>query len=437
MSTIPQVVPKPPTGEIVTPEVLRGVSLNPIAFSGSLNPSTLWTQMVADSYAAFPLYRELLEKDDVVGSAFEVRRLRVLARDAQVQSADEKNEQAKLFADEAAAFLDTIPNWRALLEELLRTPAMGFVVAEVVWRINLDGSIGVEKIVGRPQELFSFGPPGQPQVGELLFSPFPGGTGQPVPERKFLVLTYGMENGNRKGSPVLRKVFWPSWFVRNALRLDLAYLEKPSGTIAVRYSQGASDDEQKKALAAAEAIFNEVAVAFPQGFEIVQELLATSRTREGKDYLDYIVLLEARIKRRILGQTLTTSGAEAGSGSRALGDVHKETENEIIRSDALGLETAINQLLGWWGRWTFGPQFLERAFHPTWRIEKEPPRDASRQTDILIKAHSLGVPIPVSEFYEKTQIRRPEDGEAVLPPPVDPFGSGATVGPIPPPEEAQ
>ncbi len=437
MSSAPQAVPKPPPGEIVTPEVLRSTGLNATAFSGNLNPSTIWTQMVADSHAAFPYYRELLEKDDVVGSAFEVRRLRVLARDAEVQSADEKNDQAKLFADEAAAFLDTIPNWRALLEELLRTPAMGFVVAEVVWRIELDGSIGVEKIVGRPQELFSFGPPGQPQVGELLFSSFPGGTSQPLPARKFLVLTYGMENGNRKGSPVLRKVFWPSWFDRNALRLDLAYLEKPSGTIAVRYSQGASDEEQKKALAAAVAIFEEVAVAIPQGFEIAQELLATSRTREGKDYGDYIDRLEARIKRRILGQTLTTSGAEAGAGSRALGDVHKETENEIIRSDALLLETGINQLLGWWGHWTFGPQFLERAFRPKWTIEKEPPKDASRQLDIITKAHSLGVPIPLAEVHEKGQIRRPEEGEAVLPPPVDPFGGGASVGPVPPPEESE
>ena len=437
MSSRPQVVPKPPEGEIVTAEVLRGVSLNAIAFSGSLNPSTIWQQMVADSHAAFPYYRELLEKDDVVGSAFEMRSLRVLARDAAVQSADEKNDQAKLFADEAAAFLDTIPNWRALREELLQAPAMGFVVAEVVWRIELDGSIGVEKIVGRPQELFSFGRPGQPQVGELLFSRFPGATGEPVPARKFLVLTYGMKNGNRKGSPILRKVFWPSWFSRNALRLDLSYLEKPSGTIAVRYHEGADDKEQKKALAAAEAIFNETAVAFPEAFQIAQELLATSRTREGKDYGEYIDRLEARIKRRILGQTLTTSGAEAGAGSRALGDVHKETENEIVRSDALLLEEAINQLLGWWGQWTFGPQFLERAFRPKWKIEKEPPKDASRQLDIITKAHSLRTPVPVAEVYEKGQIRRPEEDEAVLPPAVDPFGSGASVGPVPPPGEAE
>ena len=437
MSSRPQVVSRPPEGEIVTAEVLRGVSLNAIAFTGSLNPSTIWQQMVADSHAAFPYYRELLEKDDVVGSAFEVRRLRMLARNAAVQSADEKNDQAKLFADEAAAFLDTIPNWRALREELLQAPAMGFVVAEVVWRIELDGSIGVEKIVGRPQELFSFGRPGQPQVGELLFSRFPGATGEPVPARKFLVLSYGMENGKRKGSPILRKVFWPSWFSRNALRLDLSFLEKPSGTIAVRYREGADKKEQEKALTAAEAVFNETAVAFPDAFQIVKELLATSRSREGKDYLDYIALLEARIKRRILGQTLTTSGAEAGAGSRALGDVHKETENEIVRSDALLLEEGINQLLGWWGQWTFGPQFLERAFRPTWRIEKEPPKDASRQLDILTKAHSLRAPIPVAELYEKGQIRRPEEGEAVLPPSPDPFGAGASVGPLPLPEEAE
>ncbi len=69
-----QPLPKQPlTEELVTADVLASVGTNPIAFSGADNPSAAWRQMLADSPSAFPLYRDLEEKDGQISSALVTR----------------------------------------------------------------------------------------------------------------------------------------------------------------------------------------------------------------------------------------------------------------------------------------------------------------------------------------------------------------------------
>ncbi len=413
----PRILPgRPPEGELVTKDVLSRSGLNAQAFTGAINPTSIWRFMAALSASAFPYYREIEAKDIDVGSALDTRRLLGLARAADVKAADEKNALAVNYADAAAAFLDAIPAWRSALEEMLRAPAYGFVVLEVVWKINGGGSVGVEKLIGRPQELFSFGRWLEPQTGELRLASYAGGQGELVPPRKFLVLTSKMQNGDRRGQPLLRDVFWASWFSRNALKIDLSFLEKPAGTVVIKYPSGASDDDKKKALEAAQAINEETAVAVPESFTAMQEFLYSARTRTGQDYSELLSRLQAQITRRILGQTLTTQGSEQGRGTMALGQVHEQTQNEIIRSDVLLLEQAVNELVGWWGVFTFGAQFLERDFRPYWRVDKDPPEDASQVLDRLAKAQALGAAVTERDVYEGGQVTRPEEGEAVLEP---------------------
>lgn len=433
MGSKPQIVATPEQKQLVTDQILRLVGLNAQAFSGAQNPSTNWRMMTSSTFqsAVFPLYRETEEKDPAVASALATRRLLVLGRDTTVQAADPSNGQARLYAEAAAAFIDEIRKFRWALWEMLDAHGYGFAVAEIMWAT--DGArIRVDRIVGRPQEVFRFGALTQPQTGELLLAQNGVGEGEPVPPQKFLVSTYQPRHGDRRGQPLLRKLYWPSWFKRNALRLDLQFLEKGSGTIAVHYPSGAEEAEKTNALNAAEAIATEIAVAVPESFKVMAELLGSTRTREGKDYQQAIDYFDAEMTRIVLGQTLSSRGAEQGAGSRALGDVHLETLFEIIRSDALDLEDVVNeQLLAPWGLWTFGPQFAERAFRPTWRIDKDPPKDLARAADLLTKARAMGMQIAVDEAHERLQLRKAEEGEAVLPPP---FGGGLIGGLSLPPE---
>jgi phage gp29-like protein len=152
-------------------------------------------------------------------------------------------------------------------------------------------------------------------------------------------------------------VFWPSWFKRQALRFWLRFAEKGPGTAAVMYPPGATDDEKQKALAAAEAIINTVAVAIPENFKLVKQLLTSARAQNPAVYEKLYAEMKYSIARRILGQTLTSFGNEGGTGAKSLGDVHAEVEDEISQELAKNFAAVMNdQVVKPLVLWNFGPK---------------------------------------------------------------------------------
>jgi len=404
--------------EVITDQVLAVQGLDPQAFTGARNPTTIWNELMAGATGVFELYFDLEEKDSAISAALETRYDAVVACDSNVKSANEEDPFAQLLAEEAAAFLDEIPAWENIQRELLDSRARGYAVAEIFWRIE-NARVVADKIVARPQKLFRFAPDNfglTVQTGELHYSA--SGFGfefTPAPPGRFLTMTHRPRYGDRRGQPLLRRVFWLSWFVRNVMRVWLRHLEKGDGTIAVKYQSGADDKVKDQALESAQAIANEVAVAFSNNFELQEQLLGSVRSMEPSHYQNFISDARAEITRVILGQTLTTKGNEGGTGSRSLGETHEGTKNDKKRSDALDLELVANeQLLRPWLLWNFGPRALEREFRPWWTIEKDPPKDLSTKADLWLKLQQLGVSISVNQAYEEFDVRQPTAGEAVL-----------------------
>ncbi len=415
MATVTQSV-RPEQRELVTQAILRAVGLNAQAFSGAQNPSALYRRMVDGDSSIFPLYRELEDKDAAIASALATRRALVLARPAQVQAADSASGPARLFAQQAANFLDRIPQFHFAVWELLDAPAYGYSVVEILWRLH-PGRVEVERMIGRPQELFRFGESFDPQTAELRLA-VAGAPPQVLPPGQFLVSTFQPRHGDRRGRPLLRRLFWLSWFKRNVLRLHLKFLEKGSGTIVVRYPNGAGAGEKQQALEAAEGIADELFLAVPENFSLLTEALETTRVREGGDFRGLVDYLDAEMTRVVLGQTLTSHGAEQQRGTLSLGRIHLDILWELIRQDATELERVINEeLLGPWLTWTFGPQALDRAFRPWWTLDKMPPKDLVSAADQLSKAQSLGLTLAESFVRERLEIPGPEPGEATLPMP--------------------
>lgn len=400
--------------EVVTREVLRYQGLNSMAYSGTTNPATIYRIMTGNSNSVFPYYRELEEKDLSIASALETRKLLVQGREWSVVSADENDNQAQQYHDEASAFLRDIPGFGFLLEELLDAPAYGYTVAEIMWR-NDGNRVAVDKIVGRPQEFFDFRQDYlDPPLGDLRFLPTMMPPGDEVPQEKFLVATYKPRHGDRRGMPLLRKLFWPSWFKRTGLGLDLKFLEKPRGTIAVQYSSGADATAKSEALAVAEGIANEIAVAVPDSVKILESLLSNTRIRDGRDYQGMIDYLDAEITRLILGQTLSTRGQEQGKGTQALGTVHEDLLYQIVKRDAQDLSTVIDeQLLGPWLLWTFGEQALDRSYRPHFVIDVEAEKDLLERARALKEARGL-VDIPLAYAREQLGVPAPEEGEELV-----------------------
>ncbi len=406
-------IPKQPVAdELITSEVLARVGANPIAFSGADNPTAAWRLMLSDTPGAYPLYRDLEEKDGQISSALETRKEGVLRRERKLVAASSSaaDERRAAFAREVLA---AIPNFENILYELLDASGYGFTVAEILW--EQDGStVFIRDIKARPQELFAFGPSGYPQTGPLQFSSVarsPVLDARLLPAHKFLIYSFHPRHGNRRGRPLLRRVFWASWFKRQDLKFWLKFIEKGTGSVVVRYPQGATDQDKQRALEAAEAINTETAVAIPENFQIVPELLQAARAGDTNIFLALAdQLCNNEIARVILGQTLTQRGAEDGRGSRALGEVHQEVRFDKVAADARDLMSVINdQLLRWLFLFNFGPDVAV----PRWSVQLDPPEDLRQRIEIDERLARLGVPLPLTHLQRVYSVPTPQPGQSV------------------------
>jgi phage gp29-like protein len=413
--------PAPPEkGRLVTPDILflnQGSTYRlGAAFSGTADPTTVWRQMNDDLPLAMMYYRELEEKDDDIGNAIAEVKLSVLKRGWQIQPGDDSQQ-----AEDAAVFmrqqLDKLPDWRNSVDNMLDAPFYGHTIAELIFDTSM-GQAGLIDIVDCPQELFCFAPYGYPQIGQIKLKQYMGASdGELVPESKFITFTSRSRHGNRMGRPLLRSIFWASWFKRNDLRFWLRLAERGPGTAVVKHADGANDSDRKKALQAAEALINDVAIAVPESFNVMTELLKSARSADPATYEKLYEKLDEKIYRRIVGGTLTSHGSSGGHGTQALGNVHQETKEERSLDLCLKAATVINRKLCQpLTLWNFGPDCPVPVF--SFIIADE--ADKGEDVTTMDTLQGCGLDIPKKWAYSHFEIPVPEEGEEVLQRPAAP-----------------
>ena len=385
-----QQIPLPSPGQIVSQQALylAQISLyrNALAFGGSKNPSAIWASMVYNEPWTMAYYRELEDKDEDVANCLDSLKLSVLGRTRNVLPANENDSRAvdtKEFVEQQLAKI----NFHEVLDCVLDAPGYGYSVQEMVYDVSA-GQASLMEIADCPQELFLFGNRFYPQIGQLQFLEQPWASeGMPVDENKFLVMTYRKRGRNRMGRPLLKSVFWPSWFKRNVERLWLQYAEKGPGTAVTRYKDADNESEKQKAVDAAQAIIDNTAVAIPEGMQLEVELLKVARTQDPAVYEKFFMAMQYSIARRILGETLTSFGNEGGTGSKAQGDVHADTLEQRSIELCRSVETVINtQLIRPLVLWNFGPA----APMPTWQFDLEQEEDLVKRLAIDAGLQRMG-----------------------------------------------
>jgi phage gp29-like protein len=409
------VPPTPPKGEIVNYTALLNTQFalyrNTLAFGGTHDPSTIWSSMLRDDGSAMLYYRELEEKDVDIANALHTLKGSVLERNWTVEPADKNNTQAVEIATWTQAQLDRIPNLDQVLDNMLDATAYGFSVQEMIFDVS-EGQAQLEDIRDCPQELFLFGNRYTPQIGPMQFldSPY-AGSGVPVPEEKFLIYTYRGRSRIRMGRPMLREVFWPSWFKRNMLRMWAQYAEKGPGTVVVRYDSADNKEEAIKAAEIARALREEVAVAVPRNFEYDKELLTIARALNPDVFEHFFKAQQLDIVRLILGETLTSFGGEDGKGTQALGAVHADTLETRSLSLCRGMQSVLTrQLLRPLVLWNYGPN----APMPEWHYDIEEKEDLTERLGIDSGLYEMGLPISDAYFRQRYGVPVPEAGETVL-----------------------
>jgi phage gp29-like protein len=418
--------PPPQAGSLVSPEILflnqTSTFRLAAAFAGVANPTVVWQQMIDNSPQSILYYRELEEKDEDVGDAIAEMKLSVLKREMQITPADDSAA-----AVDAANFveqqLNALPDWRNSFDALLDAPFYGYSVSEMIFDVSA-GQASLLDIRDCPQELFAFAPLNYPQIGQLRLKDYIGSyDGVRMPEDKFITFTSRSRSGNRMGRPLLRSVYWSSWFKRNVQRFWMRLAERGPGTAVVTYQEGATDDEKRQALAGAEALISNVAMAVPENFQVMEELLKSARSADPATYEKLYSALESKIYRRIVGSTLTSHGSDGGKGTQALGNVHAQTKEDRSVELTLQIDAALNrQLVRPLVLWNFGPD----CPMPVLKHDVSNKEDLGARVTVDDTLQGMGLPLTKKYVYNRYGVDVPEEDEELLTRPAAPATSITT-----------
>jgi phage gp29-like protein len=398
------VPPLPPKGELLSSSSLymQQLSLyrNTLAFGGTRNPSDIYSSMAYNLPQTMAYYRELEDKDEDVGNALDGLKLSVMERATSVLPANDKDSLAVDVKEFIEAQLKTV-NFDEVLDCVLDAAGYGFSVQEMIF----DTSAGQAELVDIsdcPQELFLFGNRFYPQVNplQLLDNPW-ASEGTPMPEQKFLIFSYRKRSRNRMGRPLLKNVFWPSWFKRNIQRLWMQFAEKGPGTAVVHYNDADSASERKQAVDIAQSLIDNTAVAVPKGFEFEPELLKIARAQDPKVYQEFFKTMQLSIVRRIQGETLTSFGSEDGKGSQAQGRTHADTFDTRSVSLCKALMSVVNdQLIRPLVLWNYGPN----APMPIWDIETKTGEDLAERLSVDMGLQGMGLKLRVGYVTQRYDV---------------------------------
>jgi phage gp29-like protein len=235
--------------------------------------------------------------------------------------------------------------------------------------------------------------------------------GEAVPERKFIVFSYGSSD-NPYGKALGQRLWWPVWFKKQGIRFWLIFLEKFGMPTAVgKYPAGALAEDKKTLKEAVAAIHSETGIIVPDS--MVVELMEASRggTVTYESLCDY---MDRQISKAVLGQTLTTE--VSGSGSYAASQTHDDVRQDIKVADAgMMAECLSNTLIKWLVDYNYaGVTEYPRMVYIT---QKESVLKELAERDEILTTR-IGVQVAANYWYDTYNLPVPEGGPAVIPPAV-------------------
>ncbi len=280
-----------------------------------------------------------IERDCHAYAVLEKRKNAVIAREWDVLAASEDAADVAA-ADFVREVFKGFPFDR-LCKDMLDATLKGFSVGEIMWA--RDGARLVPgEIVARDQRRFKFAHDRSLRLitqARLM-------DGEIVPERKFIVHRFGSKNGGPYGLGLGHKLFWPVLFKRKDITFWLTFADKfGSPTSLGKYPIGTTEADQKKLLAALQAIAQDAGVIVPEGMAV--ELLEAARAGSIDTYEKLARYMDEQISECVLGETMTTTAQASGLGSNQA-SVHNEVRAEVAKADADLLSDTLNDTLVRW-----------------------------------------------------------------------------------------
>lgn len=284
------------------------------------------------------IYQEL-KRDAHAGAVLAKRKLAVTSRPWDVLPASDRRADKKA-AEVVKAALKHL-RFNALCKRLLEATLTGYSVAEIMWEVR-DGLVLPSRVLARDPRRFIFGV----DDSLRLITRDNMMTGEPMPDRKFIVHRRGADDDSPYGAGIGNMLFWPVFFKRNGITFWLTFADKFGSPTAVgKYPNGAGKPEQAKLLAALAAIAQDAGIIVPEGMVI--ELLEAERSGSADTYEKLVRYMDEQISKAVLGETMSTTASSAGLGS-GQAEVQDGVRIEVAKDDADELSETLDDTLVRW-----------------------------------------------------------------------------------------
>ncbi|MFN3307298.1 MAG: DUF935 family protein, partial [Candidatus Kapaibacteriota bacterium] len=312
-------------------------------FISSLPNPNLMYASIGDRQATL----ENILTDPHVTSCVQSRKSGVLSQTWEVQPANSLTNGINELINQVFRELDVFK----IITELLNAPLYGFVISEIVWKLSTwqNRKIILPALIqSKPNKLFFFDSNDIPRYrnpethkDEILL-PY-----------KFLIIQHEPTFDNPYGNAVLSKCLWPVVFKKTFVTFWTNFAEK----FGMPHFIGKTDniattkdfEEFEKLL---ENLIQDGSAVIPSTDSI--EILNATTANSASIFQDFINFCNTEISKAILSQTLTT---ELGNvGSYAAANVHASIREDVVKSDKLLVEKALNKLIRWIVDLNFGKQ---------------------------------------------------------------------------------
>ncbi len=219
--------------------------------------------------------------------------------------------------------------------------------------------------------------------------------------------------GSIGGVGVRGKLYWFWWLKQQVFGQLMNYIHRFANGLTIFYYDASNPQAQQQAVAAARQQFSNVALLYPRWSGVQPDVNKVERLEVGtansaliwnlvSEYFDPIM------ERFIEGQTLTTKAESNGIGTGAA-DAHGETNDEIVKYHAIGLQETMQK------------DFIEVLY--AYNAPGVPPGNFSfsiddpNTTELMEHGDMLynwGVPLDEDQVYEVSQWRKPKMGGGVV-----------------------
>jgi phage gp29-like protein len=209
-------------------------------------------------------------------------------------------------------------------------------------------------------------------------------------------------------SGLARLAAW-SWMFKAFTQRDWAIFTQTFGQpVRVgKYPAGTTEADKDTLFRAVANIAGDCAAIIPASMEIV--FVESKNVGAGADLFEKRAnYLDRQVSKAVLGQTATT---DAIAGGHAVGQEHRQVQEDIERSDARSLAAILNRdLVRPWVQLEYGPQ----PKYPRLQIGRADQEDLTLLVSALEKLVPLGLRVQASEVREKFGLAEPEDGAELL-----------------------